>query len=203
MELSDRFSEAFEKAFEIHRKQPRKQSKGANSADAIPFMGHLLGVTSIVIDDGGSEDEVIAALLHDGPEDSEDKDGAQVLEEIGEQFGEQVRTIVDALSDTVVKPKPKWETRKEQYLDDLRKLPKNTLRPKILRVSLADKIHNTRSILLDRADPKVGESVWNRFSRSKEKSLWYYTSLAEIYEQHLGETPLVLEYRRVVEELST
>ncbi len=202
MELSERFTKAFEMAFKIHGTQTRKQSKGADPAEAIPFMGHLLGVASIVIDDEGSEDEVIAALLHDGPEDSEDKDGAQVLDEIGEQFGEQVRAIVKALSDTIVKPKPKWETRKEQYLQDLRDLPENSLRRKILRVSLADKIHNARSILLDRADPEVGESVWDRFSRSKEKSLWYYASLAEIYEKHLGKTPLVLEYRRLVEELS-
>ncbi len=57
----------------------------------IPDMSHILGVTSLVMEAGGDEDEVIAALLHDLPEDH----GGQVrLDEICEQFGGRVAGMV-------------------------------------------------------------------------------------------------------------
>ncbi len=44
---------------------------GAAPGDTpIPYMSHILGVTSLVMEAGGAkEDEVIAALLHDVLED--------------------------------------------------------------------------------------------------------------------------------------
>lgn len=199
MELSERFTEAFELAFELHREQARKQGDDADPANAIPYMGHLLGVASIVIDEGGSEDEVIAALLHDGPEDS---GGEETLDRIGDRFGQEVKAIVAALSDTFETPKPEWKQRKESYLQHLRDLPDDDLRLKILRVSLADKLHNARSVLLALADPKVGEAVWSRFKGGKEGSIWYYETLAGIFENSELDTPLVGVYRAVVDELS-
>ena len=59
---SDRFEQALAFAHRLHRKQRRKTS-GA------PYIGHLLGVAAIVIEDDGTEDEAIAALLHDSLED--------------------------------------------------------------------------------------------------------------------------------------
>ena len=47
----------------------------------------------------------------------------------------------------------------------------------ILRVSLADKVHNARSILRDLRKPEIDEKIWTRFSQPKDEMLWYYRSL--------------------------
>jgi hypothetical protein len=65
MTLSERFREALLYADELHRAQKRK---GGND---IPYISHPLAVASIVMEQGGDEDETIAALLHDGIEDEE------------------------------------------------------------------------------------------------------------------------------------
>ena len=110
---NERFKRAFDLALELHGTQTRKGSE-------IPYMGHLLGVTSIVIDDGGSETEILAALLHDGPEDA---GGEETLDRIRTEFGDEVAQIVDLLSDTFEDPKPPWKARKEACLADLNDLP--------------------------------------------------------------------------------
>lgn len=203
MKLTPKFRDAFELAFEFHRDQVRKQNPDVDPADGIPYMGHILGVAAIVIDAGGSENEVIAALLHDGPEDS---GGREALDRVGREFGEEVKRIVEALSDTFEQQKPAWGPRKERYLQSLRELPDDPLAAKelttkILRVSLADKLHNARSIIFDRRT--VGEAVWDRFTASKEESLWYYRTLAGIYADRLGpDEPLVEEYQEALKLLS-
>ncbi|HMT06315.1 MAG: HD domain-containing protein [Solirubrobacterales bacterium] len=186
---TDRFRKAIDLALDLHGEQPRKGSE-------VPYMGHLLGVTSIVIDDGGSESEVLAALLHDGPEDA---GGEKTLARIRAEFGDEVAEIVAHLSDTFEDPKPPWRARKEAYLADLKALPTDDFGRKVLRVSLADKLHNVRSILLD--SHEAGEEIWDRFTGGEEGSLWYYQSLADIYEEKLGETALVLEFIDTVAEL--
>jgi hypothetical protein len=69
----------------------------------------------------------------------------------------------------------------------------------VLRVSLADKLHNARALVLDyRA---VGECVFERFkTRSAADQLWYYRSLADIYCERLP-GPMAEELALVVEEL--
>lgn len=185
MKLSERFQKGFELAFELHGNHERKGS-------GVPYMGHLLGVTAIVIDDGGTENEAIAALLHDGPED---QGGLATLERIRRDFGDEVADIVKALSDTFEEEKPEWKQRKEDYLDKLRQTPDDDLGSKILRVSLADKIYNVRAIAFDY--DVEGEKVWDRFSASMEDSLWYYKSLGEVYSEKLGsDGPLIKAYLR-------
>ena len=162
MRLGYDFQRAFEMALDLHRCQPRKSSKGSPD---IPYMGHLLGVTAIVLDDGGSENEAIAALLHDGPED---QGGKKTLARIHHEFGDEVADIVKALSDSFRKKKDPWPERKEKYYKKLREMPDNDLTRKVLRVSIADKLHNARAIAFDY--DKVGEEVWDRFRVSNAKS---------------------------------
>jgi len=104
MVLSERFEQAFQYAFNLHRYQNRK-------GGGIPYMSHLLGVAALVIEDGGSENEAIAALLHDAPED---QGGQVVLDEIRLRFGDRVAQIVDGCTDTYEKPKPPWRNSKEE-----------------------------------------------------------------------------------------
>lgn len=107
--LGPRLDAAFTLARDLHATQRRKDT-------AIPYVAHLLGVASLVLDDGGDEDEAIAALLHDAVED---QGGAPTLARIRDQFGERVADIVAACSDTDVVPKPPWRARKEAYVAHL------------------------------------------------------------------------------------
>ena len=183
-DFSPRLDAALVYAHQLHAHQRRKGT-------IIPYVGHLLAVTAIVIENGGTEDEVIAALLHDAVEDA---GGPAIREDIRLLFGDSVATLVDGLTDTDQTPKPPWRQRKETYLAHLREAS-----PSVLLVSLADKIHNAQSILRDVR--KDGDTVWNRFTGGRDGSLWYYRSLVEIFRARGQFASLVAELDRIVTKL--
>lgn len=185
--LTDRFDAAVRYAIELHRSQVRK-------ATTIPYVTHLFAVCSLVLEDGGTEDEAIAALLHDGPED---QGGEAVLRDIRDRFGTVVAQIVGGLSDAMPAPgetKAPWLVRKEAYLEHLADASEA-----VLRVSLADKLHNARSILDDHHTD--GEAVWARFNAGREEQARYYRALLAIFERGLPRSRNLPELRRVVREL--
>lgn len=188
--LTDRFDEALTYAREHHAEDWRK---GTN----IPYVSHLLGVCSLVLDMEASEDEAIASLLHDVIEDGGGPDAEVVIRE---RFGADVARIVRACSDTDEDPKPPWQERKQAYIDAIAHK-----HPDELRVSLADKLHNARAILLDlRTD---GDELWTRFSAGRDEQLWYYGALADRFSARradLGDAagPAVDELQRVVAEIA-
>src|SRR5215203_460959 len=164
MPYGEKFEAALVYAARLHRDQTRKGS-------GIPYVNHLLAVAAIVGESGGSEEEVIAALLHDAPEDH---GGRARLEEIRERFGDEVAEIVAACTDTYEDPKPAWQPRKEAYVAHVRTAPAS-----VRLVSAADKLHNARAIL---ADLRVlGDALWGRFTGGKEGTLWYYRALVGAY----------------------
>ena len=154
--LTPRFDAAFAYAHELHNAQTRKGTEA-------PYIGHLMGVSSIVLDDGGSEDEAIAALLHDA---AEDHGGRPRLEDIRARFGDDVARIVEDCTDSWDTPRPPWSERKQAYIRHARKL-----RPPSLRVSAADKVHNAYAILRDLRN--TGEQVWSRFSAPPDDVISY------------------------------
>ena len=167
--LGSRFVRAFQFAAEKHAGQTRK-------ASTIPYIAHLMGVASLVLEAGGDEDLVIAALLHDVVEDC---GGAPMLKEVRRRFGKRVAEVVDGCTDACEIPKPPWRERKESYIRRLKKESADTR-----LVSAADKLNNIRSILTDyRA---VGESVWSRFNGGRDGTLWYYRTLRD---EFLRSTP--------------
>jgi (p)ppGpp synthase/HD superfamily hydrolase len=178
--LTSRFDEAFVYAHAAHRAQLRKGTTA-------PYIGHLMGVASIVLDAGGSEDEAIAALLHDAAEDA---GGRERAADIRARFGDTVASIVEDCTDSWTTPKPAWLERKKQYIEHARALP-----PASLRVSAADKVHNTYAILRDLRN--TGERVWERFQAKPDDVLWYYQSLVRAYREAGGGT-LVDELDRIV-----
>ena len=182
--LGDRFTDAFAYALHLHARQARK-------ATAIPYMTHLMAVCSLVLEDGGDETQAIAALLHDGPED---QGGQPVLDEIRGRFGDEVAMVVDGLTDTLLDPKPDWRQRKEAYLVRLEHEP-----IAVLRVSLADKLHNLRSAAVDHAT--IGETLWDRFNAGREQQEWYYGALLKIFEGRLPDSRNLPEFRRLVGEV--
>jgi (p)ppGpp synthase/HD superfamily hydrolase len=157
---------------------------------SIPYLTHLLQVAVTVGEQGGDEDQMIAALLHDYLEDI---DGASP-EDIAESFGPEVAEMVGALSDHVGSGvKRPWELRKVAYLGRLAGEP-----PRVKLVSAADKLHNARSIRRDLR--LVGAQVWDRFSSSPSQNVWYYSELVRA----LGEGwshPLLNELEGEVEAL--
>jgi (p)ppGpp synthase/HD superfamily hydrolase len=187
-DLTERFGQALLFAFELHNGQQRKGSQ-------TPYIAHLLGVASLVLEDGGDEDEAIAALLHDAPED---QGGRETLEQIRIRFGERVAEIVDGCTDTYDIPKPPWRQRKDDYLAHLR-----TASPSVWRVSLADKLHNARTILVDLHN--LRGQVWLRFNGGKAGSLWYYRTLVQIFQElyrlGLDRSPMVAMLDEVVTQI--
>ena len=160
--LGSRFLKAFLFAAEKHSGQTRK-------ASSIPYVAHLMGVASLVLEAGGDEDLAIAALLHDVVEDC---GGAPMLKEVRRRFGPRVTKIVDGCTDADVYPKPPWRERKEKYIRRLRDEDDDTR-----LVSAADKLNNIRSILSDYR--QIGEDVWDRFNGKRDGTLWYYRALRD------------------------
>ena len=178
-----RFEDALIMAAHLHADQKRKGTD-------IPYISHLMSVSAIVLEYGGTEDEAIAGLLHDAVED---QGGPPVLDEIRERFGDHVASIVDACSDTDVYPKPPWHQRKEDYIAAIAHKE-----PSALLVSMADKLHNIRCILSDYR--QLGDELWSRFSAGRDDQLWYYRSLADAFLKY-GHGPLATEVDRCVTEL--
>ena len=150
-QLTTRFDEALIYARTIHEGQKRKGSD-------IPYFAHLLGVASLTLEAGGSEDQ----------------GGHERLEDIRSRFGGAVADIVGACSDSFVEPKPDWEPRKKAYLEAM-----DSKSSDALLVSLADKIHNAEAILADFRS--VGPAVFARFTGRRVGTLWYYRTLADAF----------------------
>ena len=173
--LTDRFTRAIDYARIAHAAQVRK---GSN----IPYLYHLLGVASLVIEFGGNEDQVIAGLLHDTLEDC----GAGHEGTIRAQFGDGVADIVLACTDGTAEGKASlpdaeakrrdWMDRKRAYLAHLADAP-----DAVLLVSGCDKLHNARAIVQDLEDTAVGIEVFDRFKGGKAGTLAYYESLGSIF----------------------
>lgn len=191
MYSTDRISAAFALAALVHEKQKRKSTD-------IPYISHPMAVAAQVAVWGGSEDQFIAALLHDVVEDG----GAQYMPVIDEHFGKHVLDLVMACSDAAPQrgqPKGAWIERKEKYIANLR-----SAADEVLLISAADKWHNLASILADAK--QLGEVVFDRFIRQdfertdkKKMVLWYYKELLAVYRER--NVPVVVELENLLSEI--
>lgn len=171
MAFSERFSSAILFACNLHRDQVRKTS-------GVPYIGHLLGVASLVIEHGGDENEAIAAVLHDAVEDQGGKDTRR---KIMEMFGDAVVSIIDGCTDTDETPKPPWKERKQKYIAHLASATESQI-----LVCAADKLYNLRMTLDDFRF--VGDNAFVAFKGGKEGTLWYYRAVYEALRRRYGET---------------
>lgn len=177
------FSRAFAYAARIHRNQLRKKTR-------IPYVSHLMAVAGLVLENGGGQDQAIAALLHDAAEDC---GGKRRLADIKRKFGEEVARIVDGCTDTYERPKPPWKARKEAYVERVAHEPED-----VRLVAAADKLHNARCVLADYRT--IGERVWKRFKAPRDEVLWYHRAVTDALEE-AGTNSLVEELDRIVGEL--
>lgn len=186
--LTERFADALAYSYAIHRSQERKGS-------GIPYVAHVLGVSSLVLEHSGDEDEAIAGLLHDSVED---QGGIDRLEDVRAQFGARVAEIVLGCTDAVADPKPPWRERKEAYVAHLRVASSS-----VRLVAAADKLYNARCIVQDyRA---LGDSLWSRFSDGRDGVLWYYREVSSALAQPdvAARMALVAELDRTVRGMDT
>lgn len=183
IQLTAKFEEALIYATQLHAKQTRKTS-------GVPYIVHLLSVAALVLESGGTEEEAIAGLLHDAVED---QGGKTTREEIRQRFGETIIAIVDGCTEWDTQPKPPWKERKKKFLENLRCASLS-----VRRVSLADKLHNARSLLADLR--QYGSGIWQHFKAGKEGTLWYYQQLQQIYSGTDSDF-MTQEFSKVVQEL--
>lgn len=175
-------SRAAEFALTIHARQVRKGS-GA------PYISHLLGVASLILEYGGDEEQAVAGLLHDAIEDQ----GAHQEAVIEDRFGPSVAALVRACSDTDATPKPPWRARKSAFIESL-----STVAPRALLIITADKLHNVRSIITDLRF--VGAEIFDRFTGGAAGSLWYYRTISDALSA-LAPGPAAAELATAVGEL--
>jgi len=181
--LTGRFDAALQLASALHHSQCRKGT-------SIPYFSHLMAVSALVLEASGDENMAIAALLHDAVEDQGGEPTARTIRRL---FGDQVADLVAECSETIAQPKPPWLERKQGYLAHLK-----TVSEAALLISLADKLHNARSIL---ADYRVhGDDIWKRFNASKADELWDFRELVKAFQER-GSNQLVEEFSRTVGEL--
>ena len=157
MLITPRYGNALTWAEELHRAQLRK-------GKPVPYISHLISVSVMVWEDGGSEDQAIAALLHDAIEDAGQSHGS-----IAERFGIPVADIVRDCTDTSEEISPEhkepWLLRKRRYIASLEAKPSDSL-----LVTAADKAHNAADMVLDsRRDP----AMWSKFNAGLDGSAWY------------------------------
>ena len=162
---------------------------------AIPYLSHLWSVAALVMEHGGDDVQVMAALLHDT---AEDHGGEAVLTEISSTFGPAVADIVRGLSDSLAadsSQKLDWQPRKEQYLAHLEGAD-----ARVKLVSACDKLHNARSILADlRAQ---GDELWQKFNvKDPAQQLWYYGELVRILQPPAVPARLAAELALTVAEI--
>lgn len=201
--LTHRFDDALDLAHAWHRDQKRKGTE-------VPYVGHLLAVSALVLEHEGTEDEAIAALLHDGLEDAPSQDEADTRRAaIRTRFGDAVLAIVEACTDAEPAEKRRergpdeerlatWRARKRRYIEHLRAASRSAL-----LVSASDKVHNARAIVRDLG--MVGPAVFDRFTGKRDGTLWYYRELCAVLSARLGDEPrienLARELARLVTEL--
>ncbi|MGB2925105.1 MAG: HD domain-containing protein [Limnothrix sp.] len=183
--LSDRFSEALVFAEKLHRNQVRKGS-------GTPYIAHLLGVASLVLEVGGDENEAIAALLHDA---IEDQGGIKTRDQIRKKFGDRVTEIVEGCSDSFdSETRPPWREHKEAYIEHFKTAPNS-----VKLVAMADKLYNAQSILKDYR--LIGAELWGRFRGKKEGTLWYYHALLSSFDQSHSLTQELQRTLAILDEL--
>ncbi len=129
----DRIQQATVFATQAHSGQKRKYT-GEN------YIVHPIAVAELVREKGGSEDQIIAALLHDTVEDCD-----VTIKQVYDLFGHVVATLVDELTDVFTSeayPKINRKVRKRQ---EAKRLAKVSVEAKLIK--LCDMIDNTSSIV--------------------------------------------------------
>ena len=148
---------------------------------------HPYTVAMIIQRAGGSDNAVIAGLLHDVVEDTK-----YTLNDIVNEFGENIANIVSEVSE---KKELEWDERKQEAIDRIKTA---SLDGKL--VECADKVSNLETMY--NLYEEIGDEIWNSFKRPKEKQKWYYTEMYKaVIENTTEENILFDRYKKILEKL--
>ena len=186
MPYSTQLDAALALAADLHRTQTRKGSD-------IPYLTHLLAVAGFVGEFGGGEDEMIAAALHDAPED---QGGLETMNRIRSEFGDRVATIVEGCSERFDTPKPSWQDRKAEFIERFRSADHS-----VMLVVGADKLHNASTIIRDLR--RFGDDIWDRFTGKRDGTLWYYGEIVQTIVDSEHHPDLSTELELVIQQMQT
>lgn len=150
------YSKAVNFAVSKHSSQKRKGTSW-------PYVVHLYEVAQLLQESNCDNKTVIAGILHDTVEDTE-----TTLNEIEENFGKEIRDIVDVLSENKLLP----------YLErkQLQAKRVGVASYKTKMVKCADCLSNIKSIYFDL---KRNERVWEKFNSTKENIKEHYHATIE------------------------
>jgi (p)ppGpp synthase/HD superfamily hydrolase len=183
--ISARYGEALLWAEAIHRDQRRK-------GKAVPYISHLISVSALVWEDGGTEEQAIAALLHDAIEDA-GQSHASIAKRFGEAVADIVRDCTDTSDNATGGEKEPWLLRKIRHIASLEHKPESSL-----LVTAADKAHNAGDMVLDaRRDP----AMWSKFNAGLEGSAWYLLRMRQQLKRQLPQSRSVERLGEAVSEI--
>lgn len=167
---TETITEAYRVAAGCHQGQLRRSGE--------PYITHPLAVAGIVARYGMDDVTIAAALLHDAVEDT-----VITLDEIEEDFGVEVRDIVDGVTKL---ERFNFDTKEEQQAATMRKMLVAMAQDlRVLVIKLADRLHNMRTI--------AAMPAWKQ-ERTAQETLDIYAPLAH----RLG----MQEVRTQLEDLS-
>lgn len=185
--LTAQYFEAVTYASSLHAHQVRK---GKDTA----YICHPLGVSALVLEANGDEDQAIIGLLHDAAEDC---GGEKILVDIHKRFGVRVAEGVRGCSDSLVEDpllKLPWEVRKNEHFEHLRSAASDD----VIIVTAADKLHNARAIWTDLQIDGVDALVPFKFP---SKVTWYYEQMLSILKERQAPTILTRQLDDVVKAI--
>ena len=168
-------------ATKAHNGQKRKSDK------EVDMIFHPYTVAMMIQRAGGSDEAVIAGLLHDVVEDT-----PYNLDDIKNEFGDNIASVVSEVSE---KKELEWEERKQEAMDRIKTA---SIDGKL--VECADKISNLETMY--NLYEEIGDEIWNSFKRPKDKQKWYYTEMYKAVIENTTEDNILFErYKNILEKL--
>ena len=183
--ITPRYGQALQWAEELHRNQRRKGKQ-------VPYISHLISVSALVWEDGGNEDQAIAALLHDAIEDA-DQSHASIAVHFGGAVADIVRDCTDTSPETKKGEKEPWLPRKTRYLKSLAGKPLSSL-----LVTAAAKAHNAGDMVLA---ARRDQAMWSKFNAGLDGSAWYLLQMHQALVKRLPNSRTVERLGEAVKEI--
>lgn len=187
MNLTDNIFKAINLASSLHVSQIRKDN-------ITPYISHCFAVAWIVANYVNDEDIIVAALLHDTIEDVEGFTYDNILIAFGKRVADLVYNVSEPKYDQNSNEKLSWEARKIAYLDKIKNGSVDAL-----YISVADKIHNIKSILNDYSI--FGDKIWSLYNSTKAQQLHHYTQVLQIAKNRL-QSPIINELESILAQFS-
>ena len=157
-----------------------------------PYIVHPMEAVEIVATMTRDQELLAAAALHDTVEDTD-----TTVEQIREEFGDRIASLVASESDIVLEGLPaedSWHARKQAAIDRLARASHDA---KI--VALGDKLSNMRAIARDYA--QQGDALWNLFHAKDPKDHeWHYRGLADALRE-LEDTFAYQEFVKLINQV--